>query len=155
MLAIQLGSCIADNRVLDKSSFITWDSNTINCDVFHECSVMSPVFLLSYSSSIVGYNYVKVDLWNRYYYIIDATVAPGGRIYLTCQEDVLMSNKDVILQLTANIHRNEGIRNKMIVDNRYPAEIMSTLGIFNFDQNPFNLTSGYNLVMTVIGGEHA
>lgn len=154
MLTIDLGNCIADNRVLDKSSYITWGVSP-QCEVFHECSIMSPVFMLQYSSSIVGYNYVKVNAWGRYYYIVDATVAPGGRIYLTCQEDVLMSNKEGILQLTANIHRNEGVRNKMIVDTRYPAEIMSTLGIFNFSENPFNLASGYNLVMTVIGGEHA
>ena len=155
MLTIDIGNCIADNRVLDKTSFITWGT-PINCEVFHECSIMNPVFMLKYSSSIVDYNYVKVQSWGRYYYIVDHTVAPGGRIYLTCQEDVLMSNKEEILRLRANIHRNEKVRNKMIVDSRYPAEIMSTLGIFQFSQNPFNLTSGYyNLVMTVIGGEHA
>lgn len=154
MLTIDIGNCIADNRVLDKTSFITWGT-PINCEVYHECSIMNPVFLLKYSSSIVNYNYVKVQSWGRYYYIVDQTVAPGGRIYLTCQEDVLMSNKEEILRLRANIHRNEKVRNKMIVDSRYPAEIMSTLGIFQFSQNPFNLTSGYNLVMTVIGGEHA
>lgn len=154
MLTIDIGNCIADNRVLDKTSFITWGS-PINCEVFHECSIMNPGFMLQYSSSIVGYNYVKVQSWGRYYYIVDQTVAPGGRIYLTCQEDVLMSNKEEILRLRANIHRNENVRNKMIVDSRYPAEIMSTLGIFQFSNNPFNLTSGYNLVMTVIGGEHA
>lgn len=154
MLTIDIGNCIADNRVLDKTSFITWGS-PINCEVYHECSIMNPVFLLKYSSSIVNYNYIKVQSWGRYYYIVDQTVAPGGRIYLTCQEDVLMSNKEEILRLRANIHRNEKVRNKMIVDSRYPAEIMSTLGIFQFSQNPFNLTSGYNLVMTVIGGEHA
>lgn len=154
MLTIDIGNCIADNRVLDKTSFITWGT-PINCEVFHECSIMNPVFMLKYSSSIVDYNYVKVQSWGRYYYIVDQTVAPGGRIYITCQEDVLMSNKEEILRLRANIHRNEKVRNKMIVDSRYPAEIMSTLGIFQFSQNPFNLTSGYNLVMTVIGGEHA
>ena len=154
MLTVDIGNCIADNRVLDKTSFITWGT-PINCEVYHECSIMNPIFLLKYSSSIVNYNYVKVQSWGRYYYIVDQTVAPGGRIYLTCQEDVLMSNKEEILRLRANIHRNEKVRNKMIVDSRYPAEIMSTLGIFQFSNNPFNLTSGYNLVMTVIGGEHA
>ena len=154
MLTIDIGNCIADNRVLDKTSFITWGT-PINCDVFHECSVMNPVFMLQYSPTIVGYNYIKVASWGRYYFIVDATVAPGGKIYLTCQEDVLMSNREDILKLTANIHRNQNIRNKMIVDSRYPAEIMSTLGIFNFSESPFDLSSGYNLVMTVIGGEHA
>lgn len=154
MLSIDIGNCIADNRVLDKTSSIAWGT-TVNCDVFHECSIMNPVFMIQYSPTIVGYNYVKVQSWGRYYYIVDQTVAPGGRIYLTCQEDVLMSNKEEILRLRANIHRNERVRNKMIVDSRYPAEIMSTLGIFQFSNNPFNLTSGYNLVMTVIGGEHA
>ena len=152
MLTIDLGNCIADNRVVDKISHITWGT-PVNCEVFHECSIMNPVFMLQYSHSIVGYNYVKVNAWGRYYYIVDATVAPGGRIYLTCQEDVLMSNKDDILKLNAQIVRNENERNKLIVDDRYPAEIMSTLGIFNFSENPFNLTSGYNIVMTVLGGK--
>lgn len=154
MLNIKIGTCSADNRVVDKTSRISL-SYSIDCEVFHECSIMSPTFIIAYSSEYVGCNYVYVESWGRYYFIVDNTVAPGGRIYLTCQEDVLMSNKNAILDLDAQIVRNENQRNKLIVDNRYPAEIMSTLGIFNFPQNPFNLRSGYNLVMTVVGGEHA
>lgn len=153
MLAIQLGNCTADNRVVDKTNKISL-SSAIECEVYNECSIMNPVFKLRYNSSIVGYNYCKVEAWGRYYFIVDHTVAPGGVIYITCQEDVLMSNKDAILALNAQIVRNQNSRNKMIVDSRYPAEIMSTLGIFNFSENPFNLTSGYNIVMTVIGGNY-
>ena len=152
MLDIQLGNCTADNRVVDKTSSITLGS-PISCAVYNECSIMNPMFKLSYNATLVNYNYAYVQAWGRYYFIIDHTVAPGGVIYITCQEDVLMSNKDDILKLNAQIVRNENERNKLIVDDRYPAEIMSTLGIFNFSANPFNLTSGYNIVMTVLGGK--
>ena len=154
MLSIQIGNCVADNRIVDKTRYISLGS-PVNCEVFHECSIMSPTFLLSYNANYVNFNYLYVPDWGRYYFIVDETVAPGGRIYLTCKEDVLMSNKNEILNLNAQIVRNEKVRNKLIVDNRYPAEIMSTLGVFNFPETPFDLTSGYNLVMTVVGGEHA
>lgn len=154
MLNIQLGTCLADNRIVDKTSYISFGSS-VSCEVFHECSIMSPVFLLAYNPSYVTCNYVYVPDWHRYYFIVDETVAPGGRIYITCKEDVLMSNKDEILNLDAQLIRNEEKRNKLIVDNRYPAEIMSTLGVFDFEETPFDVTSGYNLVLTVIGGEHS
>lgn len=150
MLTITPGKCGDDNRVVSKN--VEWGTG-INCSVYHECSIMSPVFLLEYNSSLVNYNYLKVESWGRYYFIMDMTVAPGGRIYLTCSEDVLMSNKDAILKLNAQIVRNEKTRNKLIVDNRYPAEIKSTLGVFNFSETPFDLSSGYNIVMTVVGGK--
>lgn len=150
MLTITPGKCGDDNRVVSKN--VEWGT-PINCSVYHECSIMSPVFLLEYNSSLVNYNYLKVESWGRYYFIMDMTVAPGGRIYLTCSEDVLMSNKDAILKLNTQVVRNEKTRNKLIVDNRYPAEIKSTLGVFNFSETPFDLSSGYNIVMTVVGGK--
>lgn len=151
MLKIWLGTCGCDPRVVDKTSYATLNDDK-DCEVYHECSIMNPVFKLKYFSSIVNYNYCYIPDWHRYYNIVDMTMAPGGVCYITCQEDVLMSNKAAILELDVQVKRNEKKRNKLIVDDRYPAEIMSTLGVFNFEDK-FDMESGYNIVMTVLGGE--
>ena len=154
MLTITPGKCGDDNRVVSKN--VEWGT-AINCSVYHECSIMSPVFLLEYNSSLVNYNYLKVESWGRCYYIVDITVAPGGRIYLTCSEDVLMSNKDEILSLKAYLIRSENKPNKLLKDNSFPVQTNRQLETYAFNRSPFtaNYTSDITYVLTVIGGDHS
>lgn len=152
MLNILPGVCTCDNRVVDKTSFITFGSG-INCDVYHECNVMSPVFLLKYESSLVNCNYLYVQAWSRYYYVNNATVAPGGRIYLSCNEDVLMSNKDEILNLTAYAHRSESQQEYYLVDEKVPSLITTFRTHRTFNSS---LTDNdFNYLLTVKGGKLA
>lgn len=154
MLTIVPGTCGDDNRVVSKN--VQWGT-PINCSVYHECSIMNPIFLLEYSSSLVNYNYLKVQSWGRYYYIVDITVAPGGRIYLTCSEDVLMSNKDEILSLKAYLIRSENKSNKLLKDNSFPVQTNRQLETYTFNRSPFtaNYASDITYVLTVIGGDHS
>lgn len=154
MLSIQVGTCTCDNRVIDKTNYIS-NLVTHNCDVYHECTVVSPVFLLDYNVSILTSNYLYVPLWGRYYHIKDVSLTPAGRMIVNCLEDVLMSNKDAILNLDCNIVRNENKRNKLLYDNFYPQEIMDTICTLKFNASPFGVDNGYNIVMSVIGGAYA
>lgn len=151
MLEIVLGVNKADHRVLDKTSKITYDQTPIQCEIFHECSVMNPTFLLSYSSTIVNKNYVKVTAWGRFYYITDVTLAPGGRIYLTCAEDVLMSNKEKILKLTAYADRSESSNERYIIDPKIPSKVSIYRTHIPFN-SPFT-EWGWNYLLTVKGGK--
>ena len=141
----------ADPRVLDKTSKITYGS-PINCDVYHECNIMNPVFLLEYSYSHLDYNYLKVPSWNRYYYINDVTLAPGGRMYISCSEDVLMGNKDAILALTAYAYRSESSTERYAVDDKVQSLILNYRTHLDFSGS-FGAFSGFNYLLTVKGGK--
>ena len=158
MLSIQVGTCTADNRLVDKTSFITLGS-PVNCEVYHECSIMSPTFLLAYNSSYINCNYLYVSAWHRYYFIVDETVAPGGRIYLSCQEDVLMSNKNEIKALSGYLVRTEDnkLNNKYIYDKRHPYQENRKCRTYDFNRSPFTANYAQDVVyiLTVVGGHHS
>lgn len=154
MLPIQVGVCTCDNRVIDKTRFIS-SMITYNCEVYRECTVVNPVFILEYNATILTSNYLFVPSWGRYYHIKDVELTPAGRMFVSCLEDVLMSNKDAILNLDCNIVRNENKRNKLLYDGKYPEEIMDTICTLKFNASPFGVDNGYNIVMCVIGGEYA
>lgn len=149
-MIIKVGTSIADDRVVDKTNFITFRKD-IPCEVFHECNIMNPVFLLEYDSSIVSDNYVKA--WDRYYYINNITLAPGGRMYLECTEDVLMSNKDDILNLNAYCSRCETSTERYVVDNKVPTKITNYRTHIPFSGSFIPDTDGFCYLLTVKGGK--
>lgn len=57
MLPIQVGVCTCDNRVVDKTRFIS-PMVTYNCEVYRECTVVNPVFILEYNAIILNSNYL-------------------------------------------------------------------------------------------------
>ena len=106
----------SDNRVLRKS--LTQVSTPLSCDIYGSESIITPRFILEYVG--VEANYCYVAELNRYYYIKDIVLAPGGQRILMCEVDVLMSNIDEILNLNCLILRqeNESLCNKYLVDNK-------------------------------------
>lgn len=153
MLQIQLGEFSGDDRELDKS---IGGIVTKNCEVYGDNSLLNPNFLIDYDSSLLNKNYVYIPEWGRYYFIVSPlTMSSGGRCIVSCQEDVLMTFRSGIRNLDCYIIRNEKTRNKYIVDDFYPAEILSTVTTLKFNATPFNVTLGdYNIVMCVYGGQH-
>ena len=106
----------SDNRILRKS--LTQVSTPLSCDIYGSESIITPRFILEYVG--VEANYCYVAELNRYYYIRDIVLAPGGQRILMCEVDVLMSNIDEILNLNCLVLRqeNETLCNKYLVDNR-------------------------------------
>lgn len=151
MLQIQLGDFSGDNREVSKSigNFVSK-----SCDIYGSNSLLSPSFLLNYDPSLLNKNYVYVPAWGRYYYITSPlAMISGGRCIIQCQEDVLMTFGNEIRNLDCYIIRNENTRNKYLVDDFYPAEILSTVTTLKFNATPFNVTLGdSNIVMCVYGG---
>ena len=111
----------SDNRRLRKS--LTQVSTPLLCDIYGSESIITPRFILEYVG--VEANYCYVAELNRYYYIRDIVLAPGGRRILMCEVDVLMSNIDEILNLNCLVLRqeNETLCNKYLVDNRMIANV--------------------------------
>ena len=111
----------SDNRILRKS--LTQISTPLSCDIYGSESIITPRFILEYVG--VEANYCYVAELNRYYYIRDIVLAPGGQRILMCEVDVLMSNIDEILNLNCLVLRqeNETLCNKYLVDNRMIANV--------------------------------
>ena len=141
-----------DNRVVNKN--LGNAVHTIsNAQVYRDTSIMSPQFLVDYARYVVNSNYVHVPAWNRYYYVTDVTAMPGGRAVMHCREDVLMSNKDAIMNLDAYVLRTESAAfNRLIVDSKVPTQANRHCKTIAF--NPiFNaLDTNYVYLLTVVGG---
>lgn len=152
MLTIQLGEFSGDSRQLNKNID---NIITKNCDIYGSNSLLTPSFLLNYDDELLTKNYVYIPAWNKYYYIIQPlTMSSGKRCIISCQEDVRMTYRDQILNLDCYIVRNQYKCNTLVVDEYYPAEIMSTLCTLKFNSSPFYIsTSDRNIVMCVYGGQ--
>ncbi|GEM_PF-6744430 len=122
----------SDNRVLSKS--LTQVSSPLSCDIYGSESIITPRFILEYVG--VEANYCYVAELNRYYYIKDIVLAPGGQRILMCEVDVLMSNIDEILNLNCLILRqeNETLCNKYLVDNKMIANAIKEETVESFGE---------------------
>jgi len=111
----------SDNRVLRKS--LTQVSTPLSCDIYGSESIITPRFILEYVG--VEANYCYVAELNRYYYIRDIVLAPGGQRILMCEVDVLMSNIDEILNLNCLVLRqeNRSLCKEFLVDNKMLANV--------------------------------
>lgn len=146
---ITIGQTSDDRRKIQKSFANT---TSVSVQLKQPCDLLHPVFMLTWSSSYIHANYLNAPDLGRYYYIDNVTLLTGSRAELHCSVDVLMSYAAEILNLDVYVTRNQAERNKLVVDDKYPAEIMSTLTTIKFNSSPFNVSNGFNIVMTVIGG---
>lgn len=149
-MQITIGQTSDDRRKIQK----TFSGTTISVQLKQPCDILHPVFIMSWDSDYIHANYLHAPDLGRYYYIDNVILLTGSRAELHCSVDVLMSYASEILNLDVYVTRNQAERNKLIVDEKYPAEIMSTLTTIKFNASPFNVSNGYNVVMTVIGGKN-
>lgn len=156
MIEVIFYKCTADNRVVDKTSFLTQQS-TKECNFFNQTGVMHPSILLAYDSNIVtDCNYFRISSWNRWYYITGIEVMSGGRMVVTGSEDVLFSNKDEIRALNAYVVRTEltDKSNKLVVDSKHPVQSNRCCNTIKWQTAKFNATSSDPVyLLTVVGGD--
>lgn len=80
-------------------------------------SVITPI--ITVKDSPIGYNYVYISDFSRYYFITDISYSLGEwTVYLTC--DALASFKTTLGGLSAYILRSASSKNGYIKDNNYP-----------------------------------
>lgn len=141
----------SDNRVLRKS--LTQISTPLSCDIYGSESIITPRFILEYTG--VAANYCYVAELNRYYYIRDIVLAPGGQRILMCEVDVLMSNIDEILNLNCLIARNENTEFTYLTDERVMITADKKLEIIEFTESVINIDNASsattNFILAVAG----
>ena len=72
---------------------------------YRDCSILSPRFILDYDSTVLGYNYIYISAFGRYYYIDDITIATAQTMVISCSVDVLMSFNTDIKNCPINVIR--------------------------------------------------
>lgn len=87
-------------------------------DLKAECSVLYPTIIVR-SIDFRLYNYVQIELFNRYYFIDSVLTLNQDTVEVSCRVDPLMSFKDDILAANGVIERNENQFIKYITDNKY------------------------------------
>lgn len=113
-MTINLYNCTAENEVVDKTRYMSGNVST-SCEMVNT-DVLNPVLKLS--SNFLDKNYVLIpDFENRYYFVSSIEMLRGGHMLMNCHVDVLMTYKDVILQTSCNIVRQENAPNNKLVDN--------------------------------------
>lgn len=125
-------------------------SNSLDCNVYGNCSVETPDLLLTYTSDIANCNYAYIPEWGRYYYKKDCIVMNGNRCILSLEVDPLMSYKDGILNINCNISRCEKYKISMIPDSNVMV-YGSQIEIVSFNE-AFVWSNTHSFVLTVLGG---
>ena len=87
------------------------------------CSIMEPVlkFAMNAGADPVGYNYMYIPAFERYYWIRDWVAEPGYNWVAHCKEDVLATWAVAIGNSTQYILRSSNASNGDIIDELYPA----------------------------------
>ena len=155
-ITIRIGVCTEDPRKVDKrQNFEASVPAQISVEVKENCSIMHPQLILT--SSLVQlsrYNYLHIPEWGRYYWIDDLIAMPGSRIEIRCKEDVLTSNADDILGLTAYAARSESRQSKMLYNSDYHLQQDRQCQTIAFNRTPFiaNYATDRVYLLTVLGG---
>lgn len=120
------------------------------------CSILSPVWLLAYSSSYKGATHVTCSaLGGRTYFITDIVLSTGGKCYVYGSVDVLATYGALIKERTGTVIRSESIgAPTLIPDGKLPIQTNNLqVDADFFKRTPFDpLTAPYQFILTTIGG---
>lgn len=123
------------------------------------CSILSPVWLLAYSSSYEGATHVTCSaLGGRTYFITDIVLSPGGKCYVYGSVDVLATYGALIKERSGTVIRSESIgAPTLIPDGKLPIQTNNLqVDADFFKRTPFDpLTAPYQFILTTIGGSGA
>lgn len=108
------------------------------CEVHEPVNIMAPVMKFNMSSPI-GYNYMYVQSWDRYYWI-DSWTYNNGIWDATCSIDPLASWRNSIGNMTEYVLRSSYAFDGDIVDTTYPLQAETEV-VRNFIEN-WSIPSG-------------
>ncbi len=142
-----------DPRVIEKTlpstPYYTTDANILG-----SCNVKEPVLVLTFNSALVEVNYMEIGDWNRFYFMGEPVLSPGGKCIISAKEDVLYTNKDEILKLHAYCSRCENHFERYAIDNAVPSLVTTNVTNLHFSYHPFSAGVNYNqFLLTVKGGK--
>lgn len=133
----------ADTKRVDKTSDLIQLRVEEDCYFKQPSSITTPYITIQSTEQIhdLG-NYCYIEELNRYYFIVDIISLNNNLWGLTLKEDVLMTYKDYLSQMSAYISRQENIYNKYLVDTEIPVSEKTNIDVSIFSKNGKNI--GFN-----------
>ena len=134
MFTVQFGSTSDNPSVLNKDYELTISKNM---KPLGEVSMLNPIFIIAYDSSIIGCNYARIADWGKNYFVT-SSIMTDGRMRVELTIDYLTSNEKEIKNLTATIVRTGSLNKPTYVpDDSLPIEqSRSRLNIKEFSGGP-------------------
>lgn len=145
-MQVTLYTTTSDRNMLNKE---LQQIKTMDVKLKDDCTLLNPVFEVSKIafSEISKANYCYIPDFGRYYYIGNSDFLTGGIVSIPCEVDVLMSNKDDILNITGTVKRAENLNNGYLLDNEY-----NSLAYTNIVTKAFpNTMIGDSIILLTVG----
>ena len=136
----------SDNRVLNKELYKIKEMENVVRKI--DKSIFNPTLEVKKDSVLNNCNYVYIEDFDRYYFIVDIIDIGGNTYRIETKQDVLTSFKNSILNLTALVERQEFKRNYNIVDNELISQANNN---FYCQQVGSPVNSEYNIYITTCG----
>lgn len=95
----------ADFNRVDKTEYLDF-VRAYNGTLRESASITDPIITIQ-KSGVIDFNYIKIPIFNRYYYVADITSIATGIWEITFTIDVLMTYKNGLKEQKAFIDRNE------------------------------------------------
>lgn len=149
----------SDPKQVNKVISAVKENSSVTYYLTRPCNVINPVITTSYDSDFASANYCYIDSpFNRYYYIKNVNLIPGGKMEIICEVDPLKSWKGDndnpgFLQSNATIIRAENPKTTQLHDSKYPLTSKKKITSAFFYDTPFTVTDGWNYVLYVMGQE--
>ena len=113
-MTIKLLNTSSDENVVNKSysTIATLAASQAN----DEIKIDAPEIIINYDASYLACNYVKIDEFNRFYYVREKSVINGNQLRFSLESDPLMSFRTAILNSQCIAGRSTSHPNMELVD---------------------------------------
>ena len=126
-MTIQLFNSTAELNVLNKSTYLT-QVGTLTGTLRAGCNVADPQILVELTT-LPNFNYAYIPELNRYYFVRDIDNVNNKLWVIKFHVDVLMTYKTQILQLKAEVDRNEFDFDLLLEDKNRVSEALYDIDI--------------------------
>ena len=137
----------ADNRVVDKTSYLTQAGQSKTVIFKDNTGKGDPSLEMAYDSAIFDANYAYCTE-DGYYYYLGEPMLSQQRIIFPAAVDLLMTYKTQIKNLTCIIARQESKYNAYLNDDRYPVLNKQQVNTLAF---PYGFANGEDILLVVNG----
>lgn len=150
----------ADALKLDKRpDYNTATKRSLTCQLNTPVNIDKPEFILSIDVA-TGYNYAYIPVWQKFYFLHEATVLDGTRCMIPATCDALTTNAEEIKNLHVRVKRYETNRNPDVQDNgvtktaRTHTDNYAFTGGYNFlIGEGAGIADYYHYILSVVGGD--
>lgn len=151
-MTIKLYKNLSESNVVDKTLV---PISTLEGALRDPSSVTDPTFSLHISADDVsGVNYIKVEEWNRFYFVENIVSINTDLWMFKCHVDVLSTYKSAIRELSAIIARQESFYNLYLDDDKFlvNAQRMYWTKAFPNRVTAGNSSGACSFILTIAGG---